>query len=78
MVVNANKPVVYHAEALDGDKSTQLLLDGQESISILPFDCDDKFFNITVTAASQQEGGKYYGLEKQFTLTPLFLRHPQV
>lgn len=51
LVKNHHKPVVYHAEALGGDKSTQLLLEGQESISILPFDCDDKFMNVTVTAS---------------------------
>ena len=57
----ANQPVVYHAEALDGDKSPQLLLDGQESLSIIPFDCGDKFINITVSPAPglQQVSGEY-------------------
>lgn len=51
MVENQNKPVVYHAEALGGD-SIRLLLEGQESLSILPFDCDEKFINVTVTPAA--------------------------
>ncbi|CAH3103262.1 unnamed protein product [Porites lobata] len=51
IVANQFKPVVYHAEALDGGKSPQLLLDGQESLSIIPFDCSDKFINITVSPA---------------------------
>jgi len=55
MVKNQHKPVVYHAEALDADKSTQLLLEGQESLAILPFDCDEKFMNVTVTTAPQQD-----------------------
>ena len=61
MVKNQHKPVVYHAEALgSADKPIQLLLEGQESISILPFDCDEKFMNVTVTSApSQQVSGKY-------------------
>lgn len=50
MVTDRHKPIVYHAEALDGDHSRQLLLDGQGSISILPFDCDDKFINVTVSS----------------------------
>ena len=58
MVANQNKPVVYHAEAL-AEKSSRLLLEGQESISILPFDCDDTFMNVTVTtAASVHQNGK--------------------
>lgn len=58
MVKNQNKPVVYHAEALGGD-SIRLLLEGQESLSILPFDCDEKFINVTVTpAAFKQASGK--------------------
>lgn len=58
MVKNQNKPVVYHAEALGSD-SIRLLLEGQESLSILPFDCDEKFINVTVTpAAFKQASGK--------------------
>ncbi|XP_073258443.1 uncharacterized protein [Porites lutea] len=59
IVANQFKPVVYHAEALNGDKSPQLLLDGQESLSIIPFDCSDKFINITVSPAPglQQDSG---------------------
>ena len=49
MVLDQKKPVVFHAEGLDGDHSHQLLLEGQESMSILPFDCDDKFINVTVS-----------------------------
>lgn len=48
MVLDHHKPVVYHAEALDSDPNNELLLEGHESISILPFDCDDKFINVTV------------------------------
>ena len=61
IVANQFKPVVYHAEALDGDKSPQLLLDGQESLSIIPFDCSDKFINITVSPMPglQQVSGEY-------------------
>lgn len=62
IVANQFKPVVYHAEALDGDKSPQLLLDGQESLSIIPFDCGDKFINITVSPVPglQQVSGEYH------------------
>ncbi|KAL9982042.1 hypothetical protein ACROYT_G010828 [Oculina patagonica] len=49
MVMDHHKPVVFHAEALDDDPSNELLLEGQESLSILPFDCDDKFINVTVS-----------------------------
>lgn len=49
MVMDRHKPVVFHAEALGGDSSNELLLEGQESLSILPFDCDDKFINVTVS-----------------------------
>lgn len=48
MVLDHHKPVVYHAEVLDSDPNNELLLEGHESISILPFDCDDKFINVTV------------------------------
>lgn len=50
MVTDRHKPIVYHAEALDGGPSRELLLDGQDSISVLPFDCDDKFINVTVSS----------------------------
>lgn len=49
MVMDHHKPVVFHAEALGDDPSNELLLEGQESLSILPFDCDDKFINVTVS-----------------------------
>ena len=59
MVTNRNKPIVFHAEAL-ADKSRQLSLEGQESISILPFDCDETFINVTVTdAGPTQHNGKF-------------------
>ena len=54
MATNRKKPIVFHAEAL-ADKSRQLLLEGQESISILPFDCDETFINVTVTDAGPTE-----------------------
>ena len=50
MVTDRHRPIVYHAEALDGDRSRELLLDGQDSISVLPFDCDDRFINVTVSS----------------------------
>ena len=50
MVTDHRKPIAYHAEALGGDPSSELLLDGQNSISVLPFDCDDKFINVTVSS----------------------------
>ena len=49
MVTDERKPIVYHAETLGDDPSSKLLLDGQDSISVLPFDCDDKFINVTVS-----------------------------
>lgn len=76
MVANQNKPVVYHAEAL-AEKSSRLLLEGQESISILPFDCDDTFMNVTVTTAAsvhqngclQSQGGNSDGSCCHFPFT---------
>lgn len=54
MVKDSDKPVVFHAEALD-DPSNALLLEGQESLSVLPFDCDDKFINVTVSGRHKVE-----------------------
>ena len=55
MVMDRHKPVVFHAEALGSDPSNELLLEGQESLSILPFDCDDKFINVTVSSRHKFE-----------------------
>ena len=74
MVKNQHKPVVYHAEALDADKSTQLLLEGQESLAILPFDCDEKFMNVTVTTAPQQDNGKWHNSTTSRSIIPVDLR----
>lgn len=52
MVLNQRKPVVFHAEDLGSNQSDKLLLEGQESLSILPFDCDDKFVNVSVSCRS--------------------------
>ena len=53
MVLNQRKPVVFHAEDLGSNQSDKLLLEGQESLSILPFDCDDKFVNVSVSCRSK-------------------------
>ena len=74
MVKNQHKPVVYHAEALDADKSTQLLLEGQESLAILPFDCDEKFMNVTVTTAPHQDNGKWHNSTTTRSIIPVDLR----
>jgi len=50
IVADRHKPIVYHAEALGGDPLSELLLDGQDSISVLPFDCDDEFINVSVSS----------------------------
>ena len=76
MVKNQHKPVVYHAEALDADKSTQLLLEGQESLAILPFDCDEKFMNVTVTTAPQQDNGKWHNSTTSRSIIPVDLKSP--
>ena len=59
MVTDPHRPVVYHAEPLNARDTNQLLLDGQESISILPFDCDDKFIKVTVTSAHAKGRNNY-------------------
>ena len=53
MVLNQRKPVVFHAEDLGSNQSDKLLLEGQESLSILPFDCDDKFVDVSVSCRSK-------------------------
>ena len=53
MVLNQRKPVVFHAEDLGSNQSDKLLLEGQESLTILPFDCDDKFVNVSVSCRSK-------------------------
>ena len=53
MVLNQRKPVVFHAEDLGSNQSDKLLLEGQESLSILPFDCDDKFVNVSISCRSK-------------------------
>ena len=46
-----NKPLVYHAVPLTDEPEPPILLDGEESIRILPFDCDEDFVNVTVSTS---------------------------
>ncbi|XP_048582526.1 secretory phospholipase A2 receptor isoform X2 [Nematostella vectensis] len=46
------KPVKYSAVPLDDSSRAQLLLNGEDSLAVLPFDCADNFVNVEVTYKS--------------------------
>ncbi len=59
-------PVVYSARQTDNDK--RLALDGKESFSLMPGDCDGEFIDIIVSPLPEKEGNIPSYIDNLFTL----------